>query len=219
MNPYEVLGVSPNASDDEIKKAYRQLVKKYHPDRYAGNASAQARASEKLKQVNEAYDMIEKMRKNGGGFNNGQNYGRQNGSYGGQSYGGGYSSYTNPVFAQVRAAINRGDLYTAESLLNGISDRGAEWNYLKGIVLFRRGWYDGAHQHFERAVQMDPSNQEYRQAYNTMSGTASSYESQYGEDGGSVLSNPACRNGIICLACLGLQCCCYGRSCCWGGFM
>lgn len=214
-----MLGVAQNASDEDIKKAYRQLVKKYHPDRYAGDARAQAAASEKLKQVNEAYDTIEKMRK--GGYNQGygnqgysnQSYGGYNQGYGGQSYGG---SQSNSAFMQVRQALQRNDLYTAESILNGIQNHNAEWNFLKGMVYFRRGWYEGAQQHFTRAVQMDPSNSEYRQAYETLNNTANVYENQYGE-GGSVFKNPACRNGIICLACLGLQCCCYGRSCCYGG--
>lgn len=57
MNPYEVLGVSENASDEEIKKAYRELVKKYHPDKYVNNPLADL-AAEKIKEINLAYDTI-----------------------------------------------------------------------------------------------------------------------------------------------------------------
>ncbi len=209
MNPYDVLGVSPNASDDEIKKAYRNLVKKYHPDRFAGDKRAQEAASEKLKQVNEAYNIIERQRKGGGGYSgagSGAGYGS---SWSGQT--GGYSSSSDPVFNNVRMAIARGDLYTAESILNSIQNRGAEWNYLKGIIYFRRGWYTGAKEHFEKAIQMDPGNAEYRQAYDTMTGSASTFRRDYGE-GGSIFSDPACRSGIACIVCLGLQCCCCSRG-------
>lgn len=58
-NPYEVLGVSPSASDDEIKKAYRDLTRKYHPDANVDNPLADL-AEEKFKEVQEAYDMIMK---------------------------------------------------------------------------------------------------------------------------------------------------------------
>ena len=87
MNPYEVLGVSQNATDEEIKAAYRRLVKKYHPDRFANDPEKQAAASEKLKQVNAAYDMITKMKQG--------NYTQAGGS---------------PQFAAVRMSIQRGDL-------------------------------------------------------------------------------------------------------------
>ena len=201
MNPYDVLGVSPNASDDEIKKAYRNLVKKYHPDRYAGDPKAQEAAGEKLKQVNEAYNIIEKQRKSGG-----------SGSYTNTGYSGGYSASPDPVFANVRMAIARGDLYTAESILNGTQNRNAEWNYLKGVIYFRRGWYAGAKEHFEKAIQMEPGNSEYRQAYEAMTNSAASFRQDYGE-GGSVFKNPACATGLVCLACVGLQlCCCSGRG-------
>ena len=60
-DPYKVLGVSPNASDDEIKAAYRQLAKKYHPDNYANNPLADL-AEEKMREINEAYDMIQSKR-------------------------------------------------------------------------------------------------------------------------------------------------------------
>ena len=61
MNPYEVLGVSENADEETIKKAYKELVKKYHPDRYINNPLADL-AAEKMKEINKAYDMITNKR-------------------------------------------------------------------------------------------------------------------------------------------------------------
>ena len=117
------------------------------------------------------------QRKGGGGYSgagSGAGYGS---SWSGQT--GGYSSSSDPVFNNVRMAIARGDLYTAESILNSIQNRGAEWNYLKGIIYFRRGWYTGAKEHFEKAIQMDPGNAEYRQAYDTMTGSASTFRREH----------------------------------------
>jgi molecular chaperone DnaJ len=151
MNPYDVLGVNENASDDEIKKAYRSLVKKYHPDRYPKDSPQQKAATEKLKQVNAAYDMLTKIR---------------DGSY---DYAGA------PQFAEVRSALQRGDLMTAETMLNRMTERPAEWHYLMGIILFRRRWYDGAAQHFAQAHNMDPSNPEYEQALRSMTSMANGY--------------------------------------------
>lgn len=92
-DPYKVLGVDYNASDEEIKKAYRTLSRKYHPDANVGNPHA-AEAEEKFKEVQQAYDEIMKERRsgqaaggNGGAGNSYGGYG-SNGSYGGGSYGG-----------------------------------------------------------------------------------------------------------------------------------
>ena len=116
-DPYEVLGVSPDAGDNEIKKAYRELARKYHPDNYQNNPLADL-AEEKMKEINEAYDAITRVRSGGGsGYSGGSASQGQSGGYG---YGG--SAYQQQrtgsgVFAQVRQAVTRGDLEGAERLL------------------------------------------------------------------------------------------------------
>lgn len=65
-DPYKVLGVSPSATDEEVKDAYRKLAKKYHPDQYA-DSPLKDLADEKMKEINEAYDAITAQRKAGGG--------------------------------------------------------------------------------------------------------------------------------------------------------
>jgi len=138
-DPYKVLGVSRAASDDEIKKAYRELARKYHPDNYNGNPLADL-VEEKMKEINEAYEMIQKERSGGGRSGYGdRSYGSSN--YGGSASGSGGAG-TNADFVKVRSLINNGRYSEAEIILDGYSssDRGAEWNYLKGQVLMQRGW-------------------------------------------------------------------------------
>jgi len=155
-DPYSTLGVSRNATDDEIKKAYRELAKKYHPDNYADSPLSDL-VTEKMKEINEAYDTIQKERAGGGA-------GAQNN--GGYSYSSGSSK-----FAEVRRLINAGSYAEAEVILSGMSsvDRNAEWNFLMGILYHRRGWYHDAAKHFDIACSMDPSNAEYRMARQRMS--------------------------------------------------
>ena len=164
-DPYQILGVSENASDEEIKKAYRELARKYHPDNYHDNPLADL-AQEKMKEINAAYEQITKERSGGG-----RQQSRAGGAhgYGGASYrqySGGQSS--SSVLQQVRVAISSGDLSRAEALLANYSDHNAEWNFLRGAVCYRRGWMDEAKRYYQTACQMDPGNAEYRQALDFM---------------------------------------------------
>jgi curved DNA-binding protein CbpA len=206
MDPYKVLGVSPSATDAEVKTAYRTLAKKYHPDRYKGH-DLEDLAGERLKEINEAYELVQKERK-GGGYRAGA--GAESSSYGGTSYGGSSYAGGSAQFADVRRAIQSGDLTRADAMLDAMTNRNAEWHFLKGTVLLRKGWYDGARQHFATANSMDPTNVEYANAYQTLNRSASGYgQTYYGnQNSGSNVCNIC--GGLLCADC----CCeCAGGDC------
>lgn len=192
-DPYEVLGVPHGASEEEIKRAYRDLARKYHPDNYVNNPLADL-AQEKMKEINEAYATLTK----GGGssYNSG-------GSYNGSGYNGGYNGSSSAALNEVRRLIQMGDLEGAEAKLDEISSHSAEWYYLRGVVAQRRGWMDEAAQNFRIAVSMDPSNMEYRSALNMVSGGGYTYrQQQYG--GYNSQSDDCCDicSTLMCLNCL-----------------
>jgi len=160
-NPYQVLGISPTASDEEVKTAYRDLARKYHPDNYQGNPLSDL-ATRKMQEINEAYDTIMADRRGGG---NGGGARGQNGGAHGQAGGGG-----NSQFADIRRLINGGRVTEAEELLDGVPKhaRDAEWYFLKGSVYYTRGWLDDAYECFAQASGMDPGNREYGAALNQL---------------------------------------------------
>ncbi len=190
-DPYSTLGVSPKASDEEVKKAYRDLARKYHPDNYHDNPLADL-AQDKMKEINEAYDAINRMRSGVGDHTSGSyNAGPYSSSAGGST-----------EFQQVRAAINAGNFAYAEQLLNGASNRNAEWNFLMGSLYYRKGWMDEARVYYQRAVNMAPGNPEYRQALNFMYMGGQAYRpTGYGQGGidacdictGLMCANMCCR--------------------------
>ena len=197
-DPYQVLGVPSTATDEEVKKAYRDLARKYHPDNYHDNPLADL-AQERMKEINEAYETVQSQRKaarsggySAGGQSYGQNYGQ---SYG---YQGGYASR----YQRVRMAISQGDLNLAEELLNAQSDHDAEWNFLKGAVCYRRGWLDEARQYYQTAVQMDPDNAEYQRALDVAEGRGG-----YRPNGYSTMTTTSCGNAD-CLRLCGATLCC-----------
>ena len=192
-DPYSVLGVSPSASDEEVKKAYRELARKYHPDNYQNNPLADL-AEEKMKEINEAYDTITKQRSGGGG-----SYQQSSGSYGGYTQQRSYSSGSS-TYARVRNLINAGDLGTAERLLQEVPQRDGEWYFLVGSIAYRKGWLDEAMQNYTLAVQMDPGNMEYRQALSMMQQRGGGYR-PYGYTTNTVDGMDCCTT-MLCLNCL-----------------
>jgi len=169
-----VLGVSRNATDDEIKKAYRNLAKKYHPDNYSGSAMADT-AEERMKEINEAYDAIQKERSGGGSYGSGGSYG------GGYSGGYTYNHSGSTSFAEVRRLIYEGRYSDAELIIDSTpsNDRGAEWNYLKGCLLVQRGLYYDALKYIEIACYLDPANMEYKEAKNRMRSRSGGFGQEY----------------------------------------
>lgn len=193
-DPYEVLGVPKGASQDEIKKTYRELARKYHPDHYAGNPLADL-AEEKMKEINEAYAVLTKDGGAGGTSTAG--------SYGSTGYSG--SSGGSAEFAEVRRRIQAGDLEGAERILDGVGGRTAQWYYLRGVIAQRRGWMDEAAQNFRIAVQMEPSNPEYAAALNRTGTGAYTYRQQeYGGTDDNELCNLC--GSMLCLNCLCNSC-------------
>lgn len=193
-DPYKVLGVSRDATDDEIKKAYRDMAKKYHPDNFVNSPSA-ALAEEKMKEINQAYDEIKKNRS-----------GKREESNTG--YGGNYDA--RETYDKVRRMINEGRISEAESLLSifAVTDRGAEWNFLMGCVLVRRGYFYDAQKYFETACYMEPGNEEYRRALENIR-TASERQNERAQNTEETIGNLCnCCETLMCL-----NCCCN----CFGG--
>jgi curved DNA-binding protein CbpA len=196
-DPYKVLGVQPSATDEEIKDAYRALVKKYHPDKFADSDLAEL-ANEKMKEVNAAYDEIQKIRSgasqnkntNSGGFNPG-------------------SSSTSEFYTRVRQLINTGNIYDAEQLLltTPQQTRNAEWHYLYACVLVKKGYYADAQRFFDMACNMDPNNSEYQHARN-MFRARSQQNGSYRTYQSNGCCDLDCCSSLICA-----DCCCE----CMGG--
>lgn len=189
-DPYSILGVSPNATDDEIKRAYRDLSRKYHPDSYANNPLADL-AEERFKEVQEAYDQIMKERSQGGGYNYGQNRGSAGqGSY--QSNGGNDAKYQTVYnyinFRRYRDALN---------VLNGIPTKDGRWYYLSAISNAGLGNNIQANQDIQTALNMEPNNAEYRNFYNQLQWNSNRYQnSGYGNAGRQ--GQQTCGTGNFC---------------------
>lgn len=198
-DPYEVLGVSKNATDDQIKSAYRELARKYHPDNYSDNPLSDL-AGEKMKEINEAYDAIVNSRRHG--------YKKSKDN----SYSNTQSGSTN--FPEIRTLINQGRIEQAQELLDGISPerRDAEWYFLNGTVLYRRGWFDQAYTSFATAVRMNPQNPEYRNAMNNAQRQTGAQYNPYRSYG----TTDGCGVCDVCQGLICADCCCemFGGNLC-----
>ncbi|MBQ7046065.1 MAG: J domain-containing protein [Clostridia bacterium] len=190
-DPYEVLGISKDATEEQIKSAYRNLARKYHPDNYADNPLSDL-ASEKMQEINDAYDTIMNQRKHrknsGNNFNNVQ------------------SNYPD-----VRNLIASNRLEQAQELLDGVptNQRDAEWYFLNGTVQYKRGWFDGAYASFSNACRLDPTNAEYREALNRMQRSRTNAYNPYR----TAAYGAGCSGCDVCSSLICADCCCE----CMGG--
>lgn len=200
-NPYEVLGVSQNASDDEVKRAYRDLTRKYHPDANVNNPLADL-AEEKFKEVQEAYDTIMKQREQGASGYGSYGYGsagyRQSGpQQGGYSYGGGQQNSGSVQFQSVYTYLNARQYRQALNLLAGIPNRTAEWYYLSAVANSGIGNNIVARDHAGQAVNMNPSNPQYQQLLNQLEWNGQRYQNHpYTRGYGN--RNDSCGTGDMC---------------------
>ncbi len=217
MDPYKVLGVSPSATDEEVKKAYKTLAKKYHPDMHAGSPD-QKLYEQKFKQVQEAYNLILDQRQHGGSAGGGgyrQSYG---GGYGG--YSGGYGGYGG--YSQQRSGFQTSELQAAVNFINTrrfrearnvldsvtVDKRDAQWYYLSALAHAGLGNNIAARQHAEQAVRLDPNTPEYRFLVQQLARGGATYtrtQQQYNMSGGMAARS--------CLTCIALNfllnfCCC-----------
>ena len=208
-DPYKVLGVSPDASDEEIKRAYRKLAKKYHPDINPGDAEA----ARKMQEVNAAYEQIknpEKAQPNagyGGYYDPFGGYGRQQG-YGGQGSGDQYQKAAEQYirFRRYQEALNT---------LNACEERNARWYYLSALANNGLGNQVTALEYIRRAVSMEPDNYEYLRALDAIEHGGAAYRQQAGNFRGFTMRGDPCTNMCMCWL-FNLLCC--GGSCpvfCW----
>ena len=226
MDPYQVLGVSRDASDDEIKKAYRNLSRKYHPDANINNPN-KAQAEEMFKKVQAAYDQIMKERQYGGHGTAGSQYGPGSSHYGGYSGGYGNSSYggnsynntyNGPQDAEMQAVfnyINSRNYREALNLLDRMPNRNAMWYYASGAANAGIGNNVVAREHAAQAVNMEPNNLQFRQLLNQLDWNSQRYQnSPYG--GGYGTGGSSCGTGNVCcdLWCADSLCECMGGDLC-----
>jgi len=206
MNPYDILGVSPGASDDEVKKAYRQLSKKYHPDANIGDPN-QDLYTEKFKQVQNAYKSIMDMRKNGSSYNSSYTNQQSYGGYGQASQG--YDTNDQMAYNQATAYLNARDYARAWSCLESVRQKTDVWFYYAAICKQGMGDLIQAREFAATACQMNPQNMQYRMLYASLGARGGMYRTTSQEYGRPVMSDNFCIR--LFLANLLLNLCCGGR--------
>lgn len=194
-NPYEALGIPSTASDEEVKRAYRELSRKYHPDSYIDNPLA-GLAEEKFKEVQEAYDDIMREREGRGGYYGGGSgwSGSSSSNRSGSYQGGGQDGLA--LQAAVNYLNNR-RYREALQALSGVRERDAGWYYYSAMANAGLGSNMTALEHARRAVNMEPYNREYQNLLNKLEWSGQRYQSgNYGY--GAPANRQTCSTGNCC---------------------
>ncbi len=220
FDPYSILGVSRDASDEEIKKAYRKLSRKYHPDANINNPNKD-QAEEKFKEIQQAYDQIMKEREysSSGNYGYGGNTGYGGfggfGGYGGSQSDSGYRR-RRPIRRQAASNyVQSGHYQEAMNVLSSLKERNAQWYYLSAVANMGLGNNVNAMNHIREAVRLEPDNMQYRMMLQRMEGGGSWYQEQQNPFGGMpTAGNDLCMKCLM--ANLACSCCCPGSGviCC-----
>lgn len=206
-DPYKVLGVSPNATDEEIKQAYRKLAKKYHPDLNPGDETA----AKKMQEVNAAYEQIKNPEKATASGSSGY------GGYGYDPFGGYQRGYTEADQGdRLQQAAYQYILYRryreALNILSNISERDARWYYLSALANDGLGNQVTALEHIRRAVSLEPDNMMYLHTLEQIENGGAAYREQAGHFRGFTMRGSPCANLLLCwfaqlFCCRGIYCC------------
>lgn len=140
---YELLGVSEYATDSEISEAYLALRKKYMEERFLDGEKGNE-AAEKLTAIDNAYDEIKRFRSE-----------KQNGG-------------DDSLYKKVDEALKKGDLDTAQSVLDSFDERSAEWHYLQSVVFYKKNWMNECKKQLEIAMSLDEKNTKYKGTYDRL---------------------------------------------------
>lgn len=144
MDPYKVLGITPDSSKDEIKQAYKSILDEYNPNN--SDFNSRPLAEEVISEANIAYDVL----------------------------------VNGAIYKEIRNLIDNNNISLAESKLNLLDLKdSAEWNYLRGFVYFKKGWFDSGVQHIVTANELDPNNDEYARTLNTLKARANEIINYY----------------------------------------
>lgn len=209
MDPYSILGVSRDASDEEIKKAYRKLSRKYHPDANINNPHKD-QAEEKFKQVQQAYEQIMKEREYGSSYERSTGYG----GFGGQQYQSTASDDDDTRYMAAAANyLQTGYYQEAWNVLQNISRKDGRWYYYSALANSGLGNNVQALAYAKEAVNREPGNMEYQMLLQRLQGGGQWYQSMqqgYGgvpADFGDNLCCKLCLANLMCNMC-GIPVCC-----------
>lgn len=225
-DPYKILGVDRNASDEEIKRAYRKLSRQYHPDSNIGKSEAEQRAAEeKFKEIQRAYKAIINGEANSGPQSYGSGFG-QGGTYGGYgygSYGGGQqqsaSMDQDEAYYQACANFIRNRMYEeALRTLNDIKNRNGRWYYFSSMANAGLGNTAVAQSNIQRACELEPYNNEYRQFMSRLQNGGSGWYGEMGQSYGAPDMGASSFCMKLCLLNVFCNVCCGGGMCCGPGF-
>jgi curved DNA-binding protein CbpA len=199
-NSFEILNVSPNATDEEILNSYNTLKQKYSEERFlegeAGNYAAKM-----LTEIDVAFNDIMNFRRESNSTDN-----------------------SSEAFKEVEEALKKGDINSAQQKLDGFNERTAEWHYLQSVVFYKKNWMNESKKQLELAIRIDASNQKYKQAYEKLeaqinfnnqtfnsgntTNAGGSYDGQQKQMGGDSCNDAAnCCSTMVCINCL-YNCCC-----------